>query len=316
VARFFNTDLHISVIADVQHIFRNLGHSVDDWCMSAHHWVMSKERRASSVINWNNWQELSEAMCRSFYAAHRDEFAGYDGFVVTHCPPFALLFQAWEKPVFVVVSTRYNNGFERQPARLQWIEGALRYMIDSGQALCVANNRFDAWHGSQGLGLSRPLWVVESLCEYTAMHWTPNTSEVLFDKGRFPATAAPRGTTPLVNRGWQAIATCRAMVHLPYNISTMSYFEQYTAGIPLIFPSLKLLASDPRFLSELGEPRGDPGLADFYHWPAVAYFDTYEELSERLPSLDVSAMHAEMMAHNAHRKQRTYEAWSSILENL
>ena len=39
------------------------------------------------------------------------------------------------------------------------------------------------------------------------------------------------------NYKWEDLYKCKAMLHLPYEISTMSIFEQYSANIPLIFPS-------------------------------------------------------------------------------
>ena len=32
--KFFNIDLHVSVIADIRRIFNDLGHDVDDWTLS------------------------------------------------------------------------------------------------------------------------------------------------------------------------------------------------------------------------------------------------------------------------------------------
>ena len=37
--KFFNIDLHISVIADIKKIFTDLGHEVDDWSLSGHAWA-------------------------------------------------------------------------------------------------------------------------------------------------------------------------------------------------------------------------------------------------------------------------------------
>ena len=42
-------------------------------------------------------------------------------------------------------------------------------------------------------------------------------------------------------RTWENIYQCAAIVHFPYEMSTMSIFEQYTAGVPLLMPSKRLL---------------------------------------------------------------------------
>ena len=42
--KFFNIDQHASVISDVANIFKNLGHEVEDWTLSGHHWVVGKSK--------------------------------------------------------------------------------------------------------------------------------------------------------------------------------------------------------------------------------------------------------------------------------
>jgi len=49
---------------------------------------------------------------------------------------------------------------------------------------------------------------------------------------------------------WPRIHQRKALVHFPYEVSTMSVFEQYTAGVPLLFPSR-------RFFAELAQVYAD-----------------------------------------------------------
>ena len=42
--RFFNIDLHISVIADIKKLFKELGHRVDDISLSGHHAIMGRNQ--------------------------------------------------------------------------------------------------------------------------------------------------------------------------------------------------------------------------------------------------------------------------------
>ena len=41
--KFFNLDLHVSVIQDIKQILEPLGHTVDNWSISGHSWVFGKE---------------------------------------------------------------------------------------------------------------------------------------------------------------------------------------------------------------------------------------------------------------------------------
>ena len=65
--RFFNIDLHVSVIADLKNIFGKLGHSVDDKCLSGHSFVFNRTRNSVDIINPSNWKMLDKTMCDSFY---------------------------------------------------------------------------------------------------------------------------------------------------------------------------------------------------------------------------------------------------------
>ena len=43
-------------------------------------------------------------------------------------------------------------------------------------------------------------------------------------------------------RSWDEIYQRQGMIHFPYEMSTMSIFEQYSAGVPLLFPTKRLLS--------------------------------------------------------------------------
>ena len=52
------------------------------------------------------------------------------------------------------------------------------------------------------------------------------------------ATSQHHGQTrAIVGHTWQDLYQRQALVHFPYEISTMSLFEQYSAGVPLVFPT-------------------------------------------------------------------------------
>ena len=103
--KFFNIDQHVSVIADVAHIFKNLGHEVDDWSLSGHHWVLNKPK---PQIMLNDGTQLtcsgvcSQEVCDSFYERNKDELNKYDGFIACYPVEFSLLYERWSKPIIVV----------------------------------------------------------------------------------------------------------------------------------------------------------------------------------------------------------------------
>jgi hypothetical protein len=78
------------------------------------------------------------------------------------------------------------------------------------------------------------------------MQYNPVRPEVLmYDSSR----AFSRNLAQCVNRydpcmqghKWSDVAGFRAIAHIPYQVSTMSFFEQHSAGIPLFYPSKEYL---------------------------------------------------------------------------
>ena len=104
--KFFNIDLHISVIEDIKTIFNDLGHQVDSKCISSHTWVLGRSVDKVDIIGQNNWANICPKMCDDFYERYKDELSEYDGFIVTHTPSFSLLYERFNKPIITVASTR------------------------------------------------------------------------------------------------------------------------------------------------------------------------------------------------------------------
>ena len=109
--RLFNLDLHISVIEDVKTILTDLGHTVDSKSLSGHTWVFGREPDHIDVVSQENWRTLNQEMCDAFHKRYAEELSSYDGFLVTYPPAFSLLFEKFEKPIFVVAATRYEAPF-------------------------------------------------------------------------------------------------------------------------------------------------------------------------------------------------------------
>jgi hypothetical protein len=257
--KFFNIDLHISVIADIKFILSALGHEVTDWTLSGHAWVMGRQRDTTDVITADNWSNIDKAMCDAFYARYKDELAGYDAFIVTHTPALAMLYERWGKPIIVVASTRYEQPFGRDAERWRAFNGYLEDMHGRGLLVPLANNKYDAAYAMAFTGIE---WRhVPSLCEYTGataklerpefLYWGEyrglKQSRRLIDKDELRPHRHQRIFRRLVLgdpfRGfrWSDIARYRGIVHMPYNASVMSLFEHYTANLPLFVPDKPLM---------------------------------------------------------------------------
>lgn len=355
---FFNLDLHVSVIADVKSILGVLGHRVTDWTLSNHSWVFGREPDPVDVVTRDTWRGLDAGMCEAFFRRYRDELDRFDAFIVTHTPAFALLYLPWKKPILVVNSTRYEQPFTFDPVRWRWLDEALRDGVARGQIHVVSNNKGDQAYLREHTGIDSV--HIPSLCEYTGARYRGRWRRFVLQARaarQWPLPASLRRRLVAEDAAfrrwglrrrrhrWQELYDYRGIVHLPYQVSTMSICEQYAAGVPLFFPSPPFLfelhrAQPQRVLAELSffqiDGRScsqdslnrieDPAvvrrwiaLADYYdaeNMPLVQCFDSFEQLAHLLETVDVGALSEKILALNEKRRERIVASWAALLDRI
>lgn len=348
--KFFNLDLHISVIQDIKQIFSKLGHEVINWSLSSHNWVFDVPSKDVDVINQENWRMLDQSMCDSFYNRYKHELNEYDGFIVTHTPSFSLLYEKFDKPIIVVSSTRYEAPFSDDSAKWLWLNDYLKKKIDENIIIPVANNKYDSEYCKY---FTFRIWDhIPNICDYTLTSWAPKRDTFLvaarFDNINFNSKLISY-KSQMGRYKWSDISEFQGIIVFPYNCSTMSIFEYYAANIPLFFPSyeflIELYTSFKRkgILSELSwnqvqqiksgsviEPGlRDPNnyedlqnvklwikLADFYddEWmPHLTYFNSFDDLFLKLKETDLTRISKKMKEFNRFKKARILNKWSEKL---
>lgn len=341
--KFFNLDMHISVIADVKDVFERYGHQVDAWSISGHTWVFGKSRDQVEVFNEHTAHLLNQEMCDRFYERYKDELKGYDAFIVTHTPSSALLYEKWGKPIIIVNSTRYEFPFTTKPEEWQWLNDYLRKGVEKGRIFIVSNNKGDQSYLKYYTGLDSEL--IPSLCEYTHATYTGRKKGFIFRSwaiSRFINQVDPEWIQNIRlphPYSWQELYDFQGIVHFPYQISTMSLFEQYTANVPLFFPTKRFLyelyqRNPDIILAQLsyGPSSGrlnaihDPAViqfwidaADYYdpeNMPFIQYFDSFPELEFLFCTCDLQSISQSMQLHNLSRKQKILAQWETILRKL
>lgn len=387
--RFFNLDLHISVIADLKYIFEHLGHEVVDWSISGHTWVFGRKRDQVEVVNQSTWLGLDQTMCDDFYRRYREVLAGFDAFIVTHNASFALLYEKTGKPIIVDNTTRYENPFTTSLEKWQWLNDYLTREVDNGRITIVSNNRGDEYYLRHFTGIASQ--VIPNLCMYTkaqyrghqnafilvsriqpallhrriqrVLNWAhavmPRMADRLFayfQEKRQPLIRSKFLHQLLLNKtdalkdgfSWQFFYDFKGIIHIPYQVSTMSIFEQYSANVPLFFPSKKFLfelhtqfpdkvLSDLSFyqvhrLNTSSLAPDDPNniandeivkrwidLADYYdelNMPYVQYFDSFEHLESLLREVDCREISEKMRAFNQQRIDQVFRDWEKILTQV
>ena len=343
--KLFNLDLHISVIADIKDIAQSLyGTKVEitNWSISGHNWVFRTHDRDVRVINQATWRSINAKMISEFQTIYDDFLSQFDGFIVTHTPVFCLLYEKYRKPILLVNSCRYEQPYSWSLdfTGWRWVSEGLLRLSDSGLLTVVSNNRADQEYLLRGTGVRSA--HIPSLCLYTGCSYRPVREEavVFGDRGFFPESdllvRKPERYT------WSELYSYKAIVHIPYEMSTMSLFEQYSAGIPLFLPSrafyLECIVSqkmpfgsiysahhDPKLIASSDLPfalkeslsTGDFWLdrADFYdseNFKYVRFYSSPQDLIRQLADF-VDTDREERLAWISQRKARIYDMWRSVM---
>ena len=313
---FFNIDCHISVIADIKNIFESLGHTVESWSLSGHRWVFNLPKCKSPIINSANWKNLDEKMAEDFYNTHKDELDKYDAFICTHHVHFLKFFEKFNKPIIVIASTRYEYPFINDPSRLSWLEDSLR---NNKNIIKIANNEFDQKYCENFLE-NKWEWI-PSLCDYTNAKYNPSLGRsVLFSKFDIQRSEKIAHQNELGRYTWEELYSYDSIIHLPYNVSTMSIFEQYQAGVPLNFPSLdfalSLVNSGFNLFSEIVFPNNlrDRQAPNFLNKEWLSYSDFYNGTIKC--NYFESDFKIKNNLKNSSNRDIIYEKWKALLSKL
>jgi hypothetical protein len=163
--KLYNLDLHISVIQDIINILKQF--QIDDQCISGHHWVMNKSKASMLYVNENTWKNLSLDMINNFKNYYHNFLKEYDGFIVTHTPIFALLFEDLNKPILIINSCRFDQPFcwnNDKQLRNYFIE-KLQSLNQRKLLYVISNNRGDMNYFKHETNIDT-IWI-PSICEYT-----------------------------------------------------------------------------------------------------------------------------------------------------
>lgn len=357
--KFFNLDLHISVIADIKKIFNDLGHEVDNWSISGHSHIMGRSIDKVDFINQNTWRNIDDNLIEKFYQRYKEELKHYDGFIVTHTPCFSMLYEKFNKPIITVASTRFEDPFSNDMIKWMKFNNYLKTQIDNNLIIPIANNKYDKAYTE--LYTEREWEHIPSLCEYTKSRYTGKNNQFLYSsrlKINLSDNNLLKDKDNTLKKGykWQDLADFKGIVHIPYNASTMSIFEQYTANIPLFFPSYEFMrdlrakyynngvlselswnqvhnySSNSTLFNHFSHGVNDPNdyhnneammewvrLSDFYdneNMPNIQYFNSFEHLNQLLAAVDTNSISNSMKEHNKQRKRVVYEKWKNILSKL
>jgi hypothetical protein len=330
--KIFNLDLHVSVIEDFKNICAALyGPKVEitNWSLSDHNWIFNKPTANTKIITPDTWMHIDKDMIAAFQKEYDDLLQTFDAFVVTHSPVFALLFEKYNKPILIINSCRYDLPYcwTHKMDNLEYLNTSLVRMFRSQQLLIVSNNAADQHYIMSAIPVYSHL--LPSLCQYTKQtHIAQQPYFVCYGSRDIFSPNVLLQSRP-EEFTWQQMFSYRGIVHTPYEMSTMSIFEQFWAGVPLFFPTKRyytecVMNEKMDFVSIywkhanglLSEEDMQPWLerADFYRYPFINYYDSEDDLFEQLVNFE-DTQFQERMEWIAKTKQQVLDTWREMLQD-
>jgi hypothetical protein len=325
--KWFNLDQHCSVNSDLEYIWKQLGHAIDIWSISGHSWVMNRERKSVPLVENNIGSIIEKELWKEIKEIYGEKLSGYDGFLCCYPPCFCLLYRELPGRIVLHIPIRYDHPWTDNDAALREYHSFLH----SPRVTPCANNMLDKLYFEDRVG--RECRYIPSLCEYIGMKWNPKMEDfLLYDESRRIQIDGTVNRYDLHPHTWNDIQSFKGIIHIPYNFSTMSFFEQYTAGIPLFYPTKEFLIKMYHSKMALEQcfwthtQHGKYGFdtmeaciehADFYseNFPHVILFNSKADLEDKMyDDALLEYTHAEMMKDNEVLRKKVYAEWMEVLD--
>lgn len=360
----WTNDFHIATVANVKSLLQTKGVRFIDKSLSGHCHETNTCAHDLKVLTPDNAMTPDSFTRDRFLDAYRDdqEMAKVDIVMCFHPSAMCELFMPLKKRLFVIASTRYELGRESASEWEKWNENLLQIAKEPGN-LVAANNLYDCKYIEYFTGIKPvllPSWIkMDESDIYTGMSediliapiHTSNAEKIETKlksiSSRFRSIGEKYG-----HYTFSQLAENSAIIHIPYQVSIMSLFEQYAMGIPILAPT-------PAFLWELHEkldvmnertweqirmgrrPSGSPisGLkkgqhgghdpnndtgreaflhwvqyADFYQWPHIIHFNSWKDLRRKLEETDFEVVSDEMLGFVKRAIDKTSAEWTKILD--
>lgn len=297
----------------------------------------------------------------------------YDGVLTSHSLVTCFRLKELGLPMIHVNSTRFGNDWIQDPTKHKVLVDAVQELFTKGRLHVVHNNQGDSLYFSQyfpSVSPSQQIWI-PSLCEslMRLREKSPTKPKILiwdtrqvllqqegspFMKEMYAKLKQAHGdkidsqailmaeSNSYLPEGY--LDSYSAVIHIPYNISTMSMFQQVRANIPIWVPSKSLLAkllADSKEPNEMSWTVFAPGsestaslldhvrtpeviekwldCADFYNsevLPLVFQFNSIEELVEKVLSTNYDEAIQKSEASQQQVRENVTFAWEQVLSCL
>ncbi|CAF1127813.1 unnamed protein product [Adineta ricciae] len=371
---FWSNDYHISPIHDLKNTLTPLGVRFIDESLSASCSTAKTCAKHLYILSTHNGMNPNQSIRKRFYEFYKDDplMNHVDAFVCFHPAAMCELFMPFNRTIIVIASTRYELGRFAVDEWNQWNQN-LRLIASDPRNVVAANNLYDAEYIRYFTGINTT--VLPAICAYTNVHYRsvstrpefilfPSNSYVQFTKQFLDELnlSIKKAKTSIIVQplrklyptyDYSDLVRHPGIIYLPYQVSTMSIFEQYTMNIPLFFPSIDLLTewhlkyslvydrTWDKVLTGKGKSRSaippydlnttvpDPNnefdhfsiyywlkYADYYQWPYITYFESIDDLVSKLLETNLNYISEQMSIYNQRKRSKLLEDWQHILKRI
>ncbi|CAF0787002.1 unnamed protein product [Rotaria sp. Silwood1] len=371
---FWSNDYHISPIHDVKQLLIPLGVRFIDKSLSGSCSLTDTCARNLRILTSHNGMNPNKAIRKQFYEYYKNHplMNRVDAFICFHPAAMCELFMPFNRTIIVIASTRYELGRFSADEWNEWNKN-LRIIASDPQNVVAGNNLYDAEYIRYFTGINAT--VLPSICSYTKVVYRPTKrnreyifipthkhinfneqflNELKLSIEKFNTSIIVKPLRQLY-KFYRYINLVRhpAIIYLPYQVSLMSIFEQYTMNIPLFFPSIDLLtewhlkynvvfdrtwdkaltgvgknsSTIPSYYvnSTIPDPNNEYDysairywlkFADFYQWPHITYFNSTDDLTLKLINTNLTFISEQMSIYNNQKKLKLLEHWKTILNRI
>ena len=255
----WSLDHHPGPISDIRSFFETLGvefleHTLYEPCDM---FCTCDQLHGFKVLGYNDLlRPISSDTTQRFLNAYLNDtdFQRSDAFLNSWSAPLFDVFVRVKRPVIYITSMRLDTAVEGDPNGWDRMSRHIQRLADNPENIIGANNRYDVEYIKYFTG--RTIDYIPSFCAYTEYYYKPTRNSFLKARKIYWHLIAgywdPRYKSHYIkiNASFKLeagsyepsnIAANRGVLHIPYEVSYMSLFEQYRMNIPIFAPSLKFI---------------------------------------------------------------------------
>lgn len=346
--KIFYFDAHVGTHSELMYVFDKIyGNSaaIEGWLISDHSYLIGRQQDRPEIINAQTWRMINENLIDAFWERYKEYLKTFDLFIVSYPAVFSMLYARTNKPILIYNAVRYDMPFcwSKDIHSLNQFNSYLSKMHQEKRVAVISNNLADHDYfqaGTHGV----PSVLIPTIGAYAKLKWQPTTDNALIYSGEDHLkikNAKFVSRNSLGTYSNELLCSFSYVVHLPYDVSTMSLFEQYAGGIPLYLPTLRYLLEEwckkPNLLQSkywfhnnsnsyapyLNNQHDDDSnlwwlnRSDFYHHiDRLNYFDSTEELMDKTSQMQ---KHQHIRASNEDlekREKKLLGMWEISLKNF